>query len=386
MKERYDSRLLQSQTIDWLRFPLAVAVVFIHSFGIKEYTLPSLNISSLTGMDVYNLIRICFSNVLTHVAVPTFYLISGFLFFLGLKEFKIRGGYLKKVKSRFRTLVIPYILWNVISILLVVGLKIGAFLFKGESLSNIIDYFQENGWLRLFWDCNVWGGGNVNWLGYSILPNTGPSDLPLWFLRDLIVVVFITPIIYWLIKHLRHYLILILAFCYISNIWPNIPGIRITAVFFFSTGAYLSIFGKNLVDEFKRVKLYSFILGLLLLFVLIWYDGKNTTVGNLIYPFWIIVGVCATFNLAVYIVKFSKLRIHPLLSKSSFFIYAIHSLLILRVSMSLCSRILYWNNPLILTIRYFMVPILTVCICVLMYWLMQKYTPKLLNILTGNRS
>lgn len=96
MKERYDSRLLQSQTIDWLRFPLAVAVVFIHSFGIKEYTLPSLNISSLTGMDVYNLIRICFSNVLTHVAVPTFYLISGFLFFLGLKEFKIRGGVFKE--------------------------------------------------------------------------------------------------------------------------------------------------------------------------------------------------------------------------------------------------------------------------------------------------
>lgn len=30
MKERYDSSLLQSQTIDWLRFPIAVA--FINSF------------------------------------------------------------------------------------------------------------------------------------------------------------------------------------------------------------------------------------------------------------------------------------------------------------------------------------------------------------------
>lgn len=386
MKERYDSSLLQSQTIDLLRFPLAVAVVFIHSFGIpSDYSLPSLNISSLTGMDVYNLIRICFSHVLTHVAVPTFYLISGFLFFLGLKEFKIRGGYLKKVKSRFHTLVIPYILWNVISILLIVGLKIGAFLFKGKPLSNIIDYFQENGWLRLFWNCNVWGEDHTNWLGIS-MPWTGPSDLPLWFLRDLIVVVLLTPIIYWLIKHLHHYFIWILAFCYISGIWIDLSGFGITSIFFFSTGAYLSISGKNLVEEFRRVRLSSFILGVLLLVVMIWYDGRNTVVGNFIYPFWIIVGICAIFNLAVDIVKSQRLKIHPLLSKCSFFIYAIHTLYVLSVGMVLCTKILYWNNPLILTIRYLLVPILTVCICLILYWLMQKYTPRLLGILTGNRT
>ena len=33
MEKESDYVLLQSQTIDWLRFPLAVAVVFIHSFG-----------------------------------------------------------------------------------------------------------------------------------------------------------------------------------------------------------------------------------------------------------------------------------------------------------------------------------------------------------------
>ena len=53
---------LQSQTINWLRFPLAVAVVFVHSFGISsEYTLPSLNISFFSGMDFFNLTRVFFS-------------------------------------------------------------------------------------------------------------------------------------------------------------------------------------------------------------------------------------------------------------------------------------------------------------------------------------
>ena len=119
---------LQSQTINWLRFPLAVAVVFIHSFGIpSEYALPSLNISSFSGMDFFNLIRICFSHVITHVAVPIFYLISGYLFFFRLKDFDFRRGYLEKIKSRLHTLVIPYILWNLISILSIVALKVGFF-------------------------------------------------------------------------------------------------------------------------------------------------------------------------------------------------------------------------------------------------------------------
>ena len=64
MEKESDYVLLQSQTIDWLRFPLAVAVVFIHSFGYPlTYTLPALNIHSFSGMDVYNVIRICFSQV-----------------------------------------------------------------------------------------------------------------------------------------------------------------------------------------------------------------------------------------------------------------------------------------------------------------------------------
>lgn len=385
MKERYDSSLLQSQTIDWLRFPLAVAVVFIHSFGLpSDYSLPSLNISSFTGMDVYNLIRICFSHVLTHVAVPTFYLISGFLFFLGLKEFKIRGGYLRKVKSRFRTLVIPYILWNVISILLIVGLKIGAFIFKGKPLSYILDYFQENGWHHLFWDCNVWGGNSVNWLGLATR-YTGPSDFPLWFLRDLIVVIVFTPIIYRFIKYLRHYFVLILSFLYISGIWPEIPGLSITAIFFFSMGAYYSISGMNLVDKFKKVRISSYIVGALFLCLTIWYDGKNTVVGNYIYPFWVIAGVCAVFNIAVDVVKSKKMPICSSLANSSFFIFAIHSLLILEISSAVSVRILPWDSPFILTIRYFVTPLLTIGICLLLYFLLRKYLPKALSVITGNR-
>ena len=95
------SEKLQSDTITWLRFPLIVGVVFIHD-----------NITLGQNSGVINpfwfdcVIRL-FSDVLPRVCVPLFFIISGFLFFYGVKN--LRLSYVNKVKRRFRTLFIPYV-------------------------------------------------------------------------------------------------------------------------------------------------------------------------------------------------------------------------------------------------------------------------------------
>lgn len=386
MERKCDYTLLQYQTIEWLRFPLAVAVVFIHSFGYPAiYTLPTLSMQEFSGMDIYNIIRICFSHVVTHVAVPTFFLISGFLFFNGKADNLDTWAWWKmKYKRRFRTLVIPYFLWNLIAILSVLLVIIGTFFLSGKPLSRIFDYFVENHWLHLFWDSEIWGEDRLNWLGLAV-PSTAPVNVPLWFLRDLLVTVVIAPVIYWLVKYLKYYYVFILAFCYVSKIWFDIPGLSITAIFFFSLGAFYSIRGINLVMEFKKIKLISFVGGVPLLLITIYFDGNNTAIGFLLYPFFIIMGVCATFNLAVCLVESGKVKVYPVLSKSAFFIYATHALLVLFVSQLICSKILYWNNPVILTLRYFLTPVLAVGICLTLYFVMKKRVPKLLGVLTGGR-
>lgn len=55
------------------------------------------------------------------------------------------------------------------------------------------------------------------------------------------------------------------------------------------------------------------------------------------------------------------------------------------VSQLICSKILYWNNPVILTLRYFLTPVLAVGICLTLYFVMKKRVPKLLGVLTGGR-
>ena len=70
------------ECIDMLRFPLAVLVVFIHSFG-QDIDMAELHALGFSGMAVYDYIRILISAVIARSAVPLFFLFSGFLLFRG---------------------------------------------------------------------------------------------------------------------------------------------------------------------------------------------------------------------------------------------------------------------------------------------------------------
>ena len=103
-----------SKAIDNLRFPMAVMVVAIHC-----YYFNTQNINALPGKwkDVVDwVINIC-SIVLTDCAVPMFFVISGYLFFLRhdgkFTWTQYKGQMLKKCK----TLLLPFLIWNILGAL-----------------------------------------------------------------------------------------------------------------------------------------------------------------------------------------------------------------------------------------------------------------------------
>ena len=51
-------------------------------------------------------------------AVPLFFLISGFLYFKGCESQFGLKDYMAKNRKRLRTLLIPYLLWNIFTLLL----------------------------------------------------------------------------------------------------------------------------------------------------------------------------------------------------------------------------------------------------------------------------
>lgn len=205
-----------SETISLIRFPLAVMVVFIHSFG-TPLELESWPASLADGSleDIYNIFRVAFSRVLCHCAVPIFYLLSGWLFFQKLQEWHWHV-WKRKVRNRIHSLVIPYFVWIILFIIWTLSRSIGGGLLHGDSVGVITDWIADHGGFRMFWDSHSWNHDRVSLFGVPDI-STSPILVPFWFLRDLIVQIILSPIIWLLFRYSKNWLILLLTCAYLTS-------------------------------------------------------------------------------------------------------------------------------------------------------------------------
>ena len=382
-----DSVKLQSTTIDLLRFPMAIMVIFIH-MNPNVINLIEADFSLISWRGIYNVVGILMSHVLTHIAVPTFFFISGFLFFINFQKWSWEG-YKEKLNRRIKTLFIPYLLWNIVPFLLVaLGMIVGV-VIKGNSIEGVQTLITDNNW-HIFYDCNEWATTRINWLGEN-LRKTGPYDLPLWFLRDLIFVTILTPIIYYIIKKLGLFIISILFVAYISRIWIQLPGFHIIAIFYFSTGAYCALNKINIIQFVDKYKLLFPPIFIILLVVTIIYDGENTVIGENIFPLFVCTGVFTVFYVASRCVTKYDIKPNKSLVSSCFFIYAIHGVgfPLIGTPLMFTRRVLHFvipgNTGYEEVFCYLITPITTVFLSILILMLARRLFPKLTLYFSGNK-
>lgn len=149
-----------SQVITALRFPLIVLVLFVHSNfkGVSfawdnalkaSFSLPigNINLSLGTFIDFI-------SGSLAPLANPFFFFISGLLFF-HCKQFT-RKVYINKIRHRLQSLLIPYILWNLLFLLII---AIGSSLRPGWTaiIDKPLSNFTIKDYLLIFWDTSLIG-------------------------------------------------------------------------------------------------------------------------------------------------------------------------------------------------------------------------------------
>lgn len=123
------------------------------------------------GSDLYNEF---FSLILANSAVPVFFFISGFFLFRNY-DFK------KKLSSRIHTVFIPFFLWCLwgLAILFVLQIVLGLeSVFSGKELKLLKDFVPFD-YIRIFY--NIRDGS--------------PIISTLWFLRDLCVMILLSPLI-----------------------------------------------------------------------------------------------------------------------------------------------------------------------------------------------
>ena len=310
----------QYDVISALRLPLIVLVTYAHSYGgvAEGYSLIG------SGWDSYEVLKIVMSQTLVKVAMPTFFVMSGYLFFANVEKFN-KEIYQQKLWRRIKTLLIPYIIWN---LLMAAKLKMFS--------------------LSIFWT---------------------PANMPLWFLRDLMIVSLLTPIIYIGVKKLGYWLFVLLLPIYLTGIWAIQPGLNPYAICFFTLGAFLSIREMNLIDTCLKLEKSAYTLTIVLALVMIL--SYPSVAYSLLLLCFRVVSVMAAFCLAYRIFSRTDKRIPKTVCDASYFIFLAHYVFFFSLIDDTFFSLFGMSTPS-LCIHYLLCPLLKVAIFIATYYLYRK--------------
>lgn len=345
-----------------LRFPLIIGVVFGHNYQSTVHMVgPDLGASQ--NSFVVDFVR-SFVQGAARVTVPLFFLMSGYLFFLGFSFSKRK--YLEKVKRRTRTLLVPFLFWNIATLLVFA---------VGESIPATRGYFSNRGWPA------VAAFGLKDYVNAIVGVFTPyPISYQFWFIRDLMALVLLVPAIYFIItRRLALPFLLAIFTLWTVRSWPILwPSAE--ATLFFCLGAYLSSTRKDLscLDRYGLL-ISFFFLSALSLNALLYGDSG----GGHIYVIVRLLGVPSIWWLTSYAVRTEKLKLWlTSLGSSSFFIYAAHEPL-LTVIRKVAFKLLLPERGVAILALYFLLPICLVALLVLIHRHLMTTVPSFVGVITG---
>lgn len=346
----YKHRL--SETITWLRFPLIFLIIMLHCYSVVR----------LDGDRVMFFKTIYpFSLWLGETGVPGFFFISGYLFFLSKKSYK------QKLETRYHTLLIPYLLWNAILLALYL-MAFAAGYPQDINYRSIADYgFMD--YIRLFWDRGTYDNGNFV-----------PLLCPFWYIRNLLIMSILSPVLYYITRYAREVFLLIVAIGWLST---NHNAFIPQTILFFSLGAYFSIHDINPLKVFSENKKWvlSFFC-LIAIADILTHVGYGTPFNLQIHRMALIINIPALFLLADFCVQ--KGYSNNLLPNSAFIVFAVHYPIVV-VLRKICAAKFAAASDATHIILYFFCIVIATIASIIFYMVLAKYFPKLKNILSGNR-
>jgi surface polysaccharide O-acyltransferase-like enzyme len=195
-----------SLRLNLLRFPLIVGVVFIHASATK--------VGLSQPVFIVDFVRNFISSIAA-VSVPTFFLMSGYLFFVKFSWSK--QSYIAKLKTRVKTLLIPFLFWNTVAFIIVAiaqAIPATRVFFSGNrppvsSFTSIFDYLN------------------------MLIGITGlPIADQFWFIRDLMILVLLVPFLSIIIRFLPLPFIGVMLACWLTGIWILYVPSSVAVLFF----------------------------------------------------------------------------------------------------------------------------------------------------------
>ena len=330
---------------------MCVLVVFLHSYNIERYKILNWSITPLLESFV--------SRTLGNLAVPTFFFMSAILFFQNYDLTKMWTKY----RSRISSIVIPYLLWNMIYLIIfiiIVNFPLSRQFMDTKEISInfqvVIDsvlFHQYNG--------------------------------VYWFMYQLILFVFISPVIYLVMKT-RYGIAVLPGLLIISWWWSVIPnysnGIIVDSLIYWVLGAYFALHRREQIyRSCVNTKVYL-LLSVILIIARFYLEfiNQKADINNHILNLLLLLNVISLW-FALDVLKFHT--VYEWMSMS-FFIYTVHPLIVDTIKKGISA--LLPGKDVMALVNYIISGIAGVVISVCIAKIMMRYTPRLFVILCGGRT
>ena len=329
-----------SARIERIRLWLILGVVAIHC-----------NVDVVPGYDggavVAKLLRI-YCSALPDMCVPAFFIISAYLVGTRYKRLTLTD-YKTLLRRRTRTLLVPYLLWNIIEF----------FVREAVNLSPLGAYTS--------------GGyeyeSPVKLLYFIFLQ---PNLEPLWFIRNLICFLLLLPVLYFLLRKLRFAGVVLL---FIADALWDLSGIS-----YFFCGLYAGA----CLSETKLNGALAHCAWLLPLFVAVSVGLTFVAQPDIVRAFTIpLLALTGTAGLLGASGCRFFLRQPKIPRGAIFFLYAFHGIIAAYVMKTL--GLLFHPHDYGWLAIYLLSFLLVCLLTALVYKLTDRYLPSLLRLLTGGR-
>lgn len=329
----------ESSALNSLRFLCIITLIFHHTQ--VDHLVPDVELSSLLR-NVHQMLSLPF--------LPILFFLSGYLFFYSRHENQISTPaslwlsttYVQKIKKRIKSLLIPYIIWSIISIIYISTIKHEE--IKIHSLWDI---------LLLFWD----------------IGNGSPIGLALWYIRNLLVFVILSPVYFFIVKYLKHLTLFLLLSLQTLKISIDFPYFNE----YLLLGSYLSLMEISVekVSSFFNWK-FCFVGYILCKIVPFIFDVPQANV-------YVVMSLCLIWLIGL----LKKKDIPSKYTVASTFIYLMHPYLT-------GIRNLYIkfgdSTSLLQDMTIWCATALTVLlICFGTFYLLKRFVPQLLSLVSGGR-
>lgn len=321
---------------------LIIMVVYIHSYYLEA-----------EQYEVTEFIQKFMGNSFG-IANCLFFSISGYLFARTVQSLK---DVWEKQKKRFRTLMVPYILWNLIFVLWYVILEVLPGLDRWVNSASVIERFTTQ---------------SIGQILYYLFIE--PAAFQLWFLRDLLVMVAFTPLWWWLAQKGK-WIAIALALASVF-VYPWLV--------YYWLGIIIAVHRWN-IEHYPHSPIATAAC-IIIYFGVSWMHTTGLHVSGWINALSNLAGLYALWHLYDLLVKGHAIAhkgIWKYLCGYSFFIYCFHE-----PAFNIIKKLpvaILGNSPAVLTLFYLVNPWIMVVVAVLVAQLLQKVVPGLYKILTGGR-